>query len=454
MHDLATRIRDHYESAADPVTVDEIFAAARRETTLQQAHMRPTPAPAGSRRRRLVAVAVATAVLVFVGGTALIFQRTGTDSPVAPVATSPLIDSFSSLSWSRVPHDEAVFGGGGGQSMYGVTVGGPGLVAVGRNTPDAAVWTSVDGITWTRVPHDEIVFGGATMWDVTFGGPGLVAVGWHGQEFLDPDVDAAIWTSADGVTWSRVRHDEEVFGGAWINSVTVGGPGLVAVGGSDGWFTDGDAAVWTSVDGITWSRVPHDESVFGGEDSQVMHDVTVGGPGVVAVGRDGGIGPWDNNPETNAAVWTSVDGITWSRVPHDEAVFGTGGNPSMLGVTVGGPGLVAVGADLGPPALAETPVWTSVDGITWTRVPDDETVHGIMTGVTARGSGLVAVGEAGRVWTSVDGITWSRVPENDAFFGRDWIFRVTVGGPGLVGVGREGGFESSDAAVWVAVPGE
>lgn len=35
--------------------------------------------------------------------------------------------------------------------------------------------------------------------------------------------------------------------------------------------------------------------------------------------------------------------------------------------------------------------WTSPDGIVWTRVPDDETVHGSMTGVTAGGSGLVAV---------------------------------------------------------------
>ncbi len=36
--------------------------------------------------------------------------------------------------------------------------------------------------------------------------------------------------------------------------------------------------------------------------------------------------------------------------------------------------------------------WTpSPDGIVWTRVPDNETVHGSMTGETARGSGLVAV---------------------------------------------------------------
>jgi len=221
----------------------------------------------------------------------------------------------------------------------------------------------------------------------------------------------------------------------------------------DGPWGDGDAAVWTSVDGFTWSRVPHDESVFGGVDSQVILDVTVGGPGLVAVGNDGGRGWWDNNAENNAAVWTSVDGVNWSRVPHDESVFSSGGNPVMLSVTAGGPGLVAVGADFHPSELAETPVWTSPDGVTWTRVPDDATVRGSMTSVTTGGPGLVALGndwpdaETNGVWTSVDGIKWNRVSHDDAVLGSwpDWINDVTVGEPGLLAVG----VHSGDAAVWV-----
>jgi len=41
-------------------------------------------------------------------------------------------------------------------------------------------------------------------------------------------------------------------------------------------------------------------------------------------------------------------------------------------------------------------------------------------------------------------------PTMTQVFGRDWIFRVTVGGRGLVAVGRDGG----DAAVWVAATGD
>jgi hypothetical protein len=285
-------------------------------------------------------------VLVLVGGAALLLRVTGEGSPVA---TTPQIDSLSSLTWSRVPHDEAVFGGPFGQSMFDVTVGGPGLVAVGESGRpgdfDAAVWTSPDGITWSRVPHNEAVFGGIAyqgMLSVTVGGPGLVAVGSDGSH----DRSAAVWTSPDGITWSRVPHNEAVFGGAAMSSVGVGGPGLVAVG-SDGdpQTAIGNEVVWTSPDGITWSRVPDNEEIFGGETSTEeifgsagVEDVIAVGPGLVAVGVD-----WHTEGGNDAAVWTSPNGITWTRVPHDEAVFGGQPQVAMLSVTVGGPGLVAVG---------------------------------------------------------------------------------------------------------------
>ncbi len=69
------------------------------------------------------------------------------------------------------------------------------------------------------------------------------------------------------------------------------------------------ATTTAAVSSPTWSRVPHDKAVFGGEGYQVMNSVTVGGPGLVAVGWDG---PYF---DAVAAVWTSPDGITWSRVP-------------------------------------------------------------------------------------------------------------------------------------------
>jgi len=402
----------------------------------------PLDASFPSRRLRRPWLFVAGAAAFAIAAALPLLVLTSSDEP--EVATS-------AETWSRVSGNEAVFDQGW---MSSVTAGGPGLVAVGSAGDDsAAVWTSVDGITWSRVPDNSAVFGTEdvepVLWSVTAGGPGLVAVG------SAEDHVAAVWTSADGLTWSRIAHDDAVFPQGWMTSVTVGGPGLVAVGG-----LDPGAAVWTSVDGITWSRVALDESVFG---ESVMNAVTEGGPGLVAVGEDNG----------DAAVWTSPDGSIWSRVPHDEAAFGSslitsagGGDKSMASVTSGGPGLVAVGSD-----GRDAAVWTSVDGIIWSRVPDDEGVFGgdrrrrrTMSSVIVGGPGLVAVGDDGIfsavsgdsldavVWTSVDGMTWSRVPSDESVFGDadlQTMNSVTVGGSGLVAVGAARSGDDGDAAVWV-----
>ena len=130
-----------------------------------------------------------------------------------------------------------------------------------------------------------------------------------------------------------------------------GEPGDVGPGASsDPAGTDGTTAPPEQppvTDARQWQRIAHDETVFGGDGGQEMWSVAVGGPGLVAVGRDGGRGA--------AAVWTSTDGIVWRCLAHEEAVFG-GAEQVMLSVAIGGPGLVAVGIDRGRDAAA---VWAS-----------------------------------------------------------------------------------------------
>jgi hypothetical protein len=458
------QIRNHYKAVdTSQETVGWAEIVARLDTDAS-----PVAAPRRSRRTAVwVAVAAAVVTILLIGVIPLLVNNQETP-PAATIVPTTLAESTPTTlgelvltpgTWSRVPHDETNLGGPGKQSMSDVTVGGPGLVAVGASESEAAVWTSADGVAWSRVPHDEDVFGGPDeqyMNSVTAGGPGFVAVG---IDFSGNDPDAAVWTSVDGITWSRVPHDESVFGGTLsqeMNSVTVGGPGLVAVGFDGGHdhmdgsgIEDLDAAVWTSVDGLTWSRVPADDSVFGGPDNQAMQSVTVGGSGLVAVGYDGE-NDWFE-PPGDAAVWTSVDGMTWSRVPHDESVFGVGVVVAMHDVTVGGPGLVAVGIDLVAPGYhpSNLGVWTSVDGLNWSRIPHDEEEFRGGQSVTAGGPGLVAVGNG--VWVSANGTVWSQVPDDNGRFGDVDMTSVTVGGPGFVAVGIDFSGDDSDAAVWVSL---
>lgn len=269
--------------------------------------------------------------------------------PAVPEADgSGAASAGDAVAWSRVAHRERVFGGRGRQQMLDVVAGRPGLVAVGLDThrDAAAVWTSPDGADWARVAHDEQILGGdgrQGMYGIVTVDAGLVAVGTDG-------LAAAVWSSPDGTAWSRVTPgslDLTEGSGLGMLAVTAAGPGLVAVG-SD--LLRDAGAVWTSTDGQDWARVPHDDETFArrpevalalaGAPSPVsdsgsvqLSAVVAGGPGVVAVGEDG----------ESAAVWTSEDGMVWSRVAHDEEVFGAAGGQWMAGVSVGGPGLVGVG---------------------------------------------------------------------------------------------------------------
>jgi hypothetical protein len=384
-----------------------------------------------------------------------------TTTTMPPTTTTAVLDVNAGV-WARVPPDEAVFGGADYLWIEAVTAGGPGLVAVGHeivnNDSVAVVWVSPDGLSWTRPPAVRAP-GYQRMLSVAAGPSRLVAVGFDGS-------NAAVWTSADGMTWSQVPHHEALSGGVmW--SVMAGGPGLVAVG-NDGWFgsSESTAAVWTSPDGFTWTRVPHDDDVFGHPAGGAMNSVAPGGPGLIAVGRDASGGDGD------AAVWTSPDGLTWTRVPHDDEVFSDDYGSRMFSVASGGPGLVAVGsADVSPEgdegnfaaltSLRDAAVWTSPDGLTWTRVPHIEAVFGghgeqEMRAVVAGGPGLVAVGEsdfAAAVWTSPDGLTWTRVPHDEEVFGGDSgqvMFSVVAVGRGLVAVGQD----HRNAPVWYWTPDE
>jgi hypothetical protein len=341
-----------------------------------------------------------------------------------------------------------------GSDVRLVIGGGQGLIAVGSSSRSAAVWTSVDGAIWSRVLDvDDAAGNGYDRWmsAVAFGGPGLVAVGGERSISVGPsgtpidndrDDDAAVWTSVDGSVWTRVPHDKDVFGSARLSTVVAGGPGLVAFG--DDLQRDG-VGVWVSSDGLSWVRVPIDESVFFGA---TVKNVVAGGPGLVAVGHTGPEDDYDEgspDEDRDAAVWVSPDGTSWSRVPHDESLFGGQDRVAMYDITVGGPGLVAVGGgDRG------AVVWTSDDGLVWVRVTDNESIFSpdqrpvdfgvdqVMLSVAAGAHDLVAVG--GSIWSSNDGITWTRFTKGERLSGH----RLIAVGPGY--------FLFNGNEVWTAVP--
>jgi hypothetical protein len=236
--------------------------------------------------------------------------------------------------------------------------------------------------------------------------------------------------------WVRVE-DQETLADGGINSVAVGGPGLVAVGqaaevvegASPDDDTPEDAAVWVSTDGTVWERVV--DPSFAGEPetecreffvgSQEMTYVAAGPLGVVAVGRDA----------CSSAVWVSEDALTWTEVIADA----WRSNPEAVqAVTAGGPGWVAVGGD----GRGNGGIWVSNDGLEWAAVSDEDLLWADqrvdLFDVSVGGPGLVAVGISGVqdsgtersvIFVSADGLEWDRVDED------------AVGGAGLYRVSHD-----------------
>ena len=292
--------------------------------------------------------------------------------------------------WTRAPHNESVFGGSLGTHAVRIVGGESGFVAAGgdghfpADQLDIAVWTSPDGRDWSRVsdpdlsgPLSQSAFGLVT------GSAGFMAVGteFHDQGRL---FTAAVWRSPDGMSWERVSGNEEAFGGGVMRDVAVRGAGYVAVG-----VGEGVGAVWTSSDGANWSRVSSHPAVFAPRaptenPAMFMLGVAVAEDGrVAAVGHDLDF-PENGSPAGVGVAWVSADGTSWSRSPHDDAVFGDGSTAlSLDAIAAGGPGFVAVGSeyeggvetfvnqvleDAGPKAMRAV-VLTTEDGIVWSRAP-------------------------------------------------------------------------------------
>ncbi len=348
--------------------------------------------------------------------------------------SSAVIASSTGLRWSRVPDTEGFFAGA---NIDDVVAEGSRLVAVGETNNGAiASWVSTDGRTWIRNISDL----DGSMHGVTAGGPGFVAVGRSGTA-------AAVWGSLDGLRWTRASHDAEIFGddnsgdpaAFSMGAVTAFGDRLVAVGGfGSGLLGPIEAAVWTSSDGRSWSRVTPDSATFGGA---VMSDIAVAGPGLVAVGFDG----------VNSEAWTTADGLSWARVPHSLAFGGT----RMQAVAAGSSGIVAVGSDARGGVAA---VWTSSDGTSWTRVlPEGAPFAGLMCDVVATDDGFYAVGGEigdgtmrGAAWWSPDGVEWTPIPDPNAVFEDGGMCAVATTESGVVAAGLDPA--TGAAAIWVGEP--
>jgi hypothetical protein len=254
--------------------------------------------------------------------------------------------------------------------------------------------------------------------------------GWNPYEkdkaYFPKVTNNEVWSSTDGAEWTLVKPNtfkDGVFDPKtdWEGRHTGG----YAVFQNKMWLIGGDVNqghyhndVWNSTDGQTWTHVNKEQPVPWGPRAlhyTVVHDDKIwvmGGQTVPQFAPEDEIFYRD--------IWNSTDGINWNRVQPEAPFWPQRG---MIGgaAVMNGRMWILGGGTYDTPEIPErkffNDVWSSADGVTWTRhmenapwVPRQYHEVAVFDGNLWVMEGYDGTGNRRDVWYSPDGETWTEVP--------------------------------------------
>lgn len=446
-----------------------VYARRGDMTSLQfetQRSSKPEPSPEPPPPRRLrpwyrrpamvflvtvaAALVLAVPLMLFTGDGSDVTQTPAPTAP-APVVTttlSPPTTSTTTLSPTTIPAEPPVIATPFALQGWQVVTPIPdtrgafervvatefGFVAI-SSTSGSGIWTSLDGVEWTQLwdEWDPVGLGVAFgISDLAVNGDRIAAVVNNSR-----DGSAGIARSTDAENWTYTVLSEGGDDPPWpLSIVGYGTDGFIVTGSDSG----SGAAVWLSTDGEEYQLVYEGSGPESGGSFR-----TGASDGQTAVlGME------------FAELLVTRDGETWEPIPRLAAVDGEGQACSYLslGALAHGPaGFVAVG-DCGPYGTA----WISPDGFTWSQIPYDDAAFGEpawLTSIAASERGYVAGGNSGpdgevrapTVWTSPDGVGWTRVVLEVSVIEDAGVLGVAISENTFAAVG----WVDDQAAIWRAV---
>lgn len=322
------------------------------------------------------------------------------------------------------------------------------LVVVGV---DGAMFSSADGSSWTPV---RTLYGDYTTNDtVAFDGTDLnVVTYWHGL-FIAGGV-SGILTSTDGSHWSAASID---LGGSNFNFTAFAATGsrIIATGGA------GQTTLYESSDGKSWKRLTGFAFPPAGV-AQVLNGefyVTLQNSSTLAleleVSADGQTWTQDTTfPSGGGSVLVSSGSLLMS-LANGALYTTTDGNTWSAALTIpaGTASLQWTGREFVLMDEVAPTYYTSADGTSWTShpLPADgapSTTSSHVAQLLWTGSQYVGTGFAGAIYTSPDGSTWTAVstPGNESFDSAVWD------GSKFLVYGQRGEQFSGDGTSWTMTP--
>ena len=336
--------------------------------------------------------------------------------------------------------------------------------------------------TWTETRSS--VPDGVFLGSVVAGSPGFVVPGWHDKIPGVQGATSGLWFSADGSSWEEVTPAiidlewVDYNGGIWTGSqylVTAEG---VMNAENTGSAIEGDGPLlFRSADGRNWSVDIVDAAFLSAAPSlgrlymtpELIQAAGLAGFTDIAVGPDGLlVTGWLNTSNgTEATVWSSSDGDTWTV----RALPGAEPNVRADRIERGPLGYLITGGQqaIGGGGGTATVVWRSSDGRSWGLLNDQSSDY---PGVEPLVPELwyhrdVAVGATGylmsgalwsdtgaideHLWFSPDGKAWTGT---EPFPGQDpYIQDVASDDHGFIAVGCQTVDNQPVASVWRSTDG-
>jgi hypothetical protein len=219
-----------------------------------------------------------------------------------------------------------------------------------------------------------------------------------GYRAPDGGTTPALWSTVDGRSWTPVPIQPKSSYGPHhlFSAVACRGDTIVAVGSAPGGVHGNlRTNTWIGTAGGTLTEVPAAFELFGGPRQIGVGQLVAGERSWLLGGAR-----TDANGEAGAAVWTATDGAAFRLIDADPALESDASGETVLtGVTaLPGKGFVAVGSlvPTGNPLARQPIAWRSPDGEHWTReaVPHDAEDADIEA-VIPHGDGLLALGIRG-----------------------------------------------------------
>jgi hypothetical protein len=319
--------------------------------------------------------------------------------------------------------------------VHSVTAGPDGFVAILSQPGGPDVYepsrpaTSTDGAGWRL--GEASLFSSWGVNAVTWGPTGWLAAG-----FVSDDTNGRIWiwSSPDGLAWTRLGmlegvHDE------FVTQLLASDHGYLLETYSHGGGSSPSGTLWSSPDGLLWRESPDPLLGHGFQGERRIAALNEG-----YYVWDGGV----NATATSAFAAFSEDGLSWNEVQ-------IGPNGANVRLTSHAGRLVAT--DLDRKTLA-TRVWSGVVAdrqVIWIQTGSDAAfMGGVVAQLVSDDTRLFAFGwdkatEEALVWTR-DGQQWVRSSLPDSFGG---LPLVAAGGPnGAVVVGYRRSLRGDNPVFW------